>query len=170
MTDEYKNIRKMEVGDIDEVCKIWLTCSLIAHGFIPAGFLHSLLPKIKKQWEDNCSSNNYQMYVYKEEGSAIKGFIIIRNENNYVEELFVSPEYQGQDIGSKILDEIKKDKEFLEVNVYQLNTGAIIFYTKQDFDVKKGEKSFHIEKDTGQWKIRMRWEKDPLLSQLKTQY
>jgi len=158
--NEDKNIKKMVAGDIDEVCKIWLINSSIAHGFIPAGFWCSLLPEIKQKWETNLSNNNYEMYVYKEESAAIKGFIVICKQSNYVEELFVSPQYQGHDIGSKLLEEMKKGKDFLEITVYQLNTGAIIFYTKEGFEIKKGKNSVYIEEKTGQWKLRMRWEKD----------
>lgn len=100
------------------------------------------------------------MYVYKEENKEIKGFIITRKKDSYVEELFVSPQYQGNDIGSKLLEGIKKSKDFLEVTVYQLNTGAIIFYTKKGFEIKNGKDSVYIEDKTGQWKLRMRWEKD----------
>jgi len=162
--NEDKNIKKMVAGDLDEVCKIWLINSSIAHGFIPAGFWCSLLPEIKQKWETNLSNNDYEMYVYKEESAAIKGFIIYKESNgeikNYVEELFVSPQYQGHGIGSKLLEEIKKGKDFLEITVYQLNTGAIIFYTKKGFKIKNGDNSVYIEEKTGQWKLRMRWERD----------
>jgi putative acetyltransferase len=156
---EDKNIKKMLAGDIDDVCKIWLINSSIAHGFIPAGFWCSLLPDIKKEWENNLSKNNCEMYVYKDEDGVIKGFIIARKSDNYVEELFVSPQYQGKGIGSKLLKEIKEGKDFLEVTVYQLNTGAIIFYKKEGFEIKNGEDSVYIEDKTGQWKLRMRWDR-----------
>jgi len=52
-----------------------------------------------------------------------------------------------------------KDKKFLEISVYQLNTGAIIFYTKQGFKIKKNHNSIYVENKTGQWKLRMRWDK-----------
>jgi ribosomal protein S18 acetylase RimI-like enzyme len=167
MPDELdENIQKMGAGDIDEVSNIWLMGSLTSHNFIHAGFWHSLLPELKQQWKDYLLNDGYEMYVYKEKDGTIKGFIIVKCKNqkgetiNYVEELFVDSQYQRQGIGSKLLKNARGGKAFLEQTVYHLNTDAIIFYAKQGFKIKDGENSVYVEKKTGQWKLRMRWESD----------
>ncbi|MHC4574434.1 MAG: GNAT family N-acetyltransferase [Planctomycetota bacterium] len=168
------NIREMNLEtDLDRVCEIWLIGSLTSHGFIPAGFWYSLLADVKKEFATkDGDKKHYEIYVYKEKDGIIKGFIIVKCKNqagkikNYVEELFVDLPYQrkGTDtekgIGTQLLEHVKKDKTFLETTVYQLNTGAIIFYAKQGFEIKKGQDSIYVENKTGQWKLWMRWKKD----------
>ncbi len=158
-----KKIQPIVIEDSDRVCDIWLIGSLTSNGFIHAGFWYSLLPKIKMQFSDISRT-----WVYKENG-IIKGFVTLGTEDgtgsNYIEELFVDLPYQrkGTDkekgIGTQLLEYAKKDKKFLEISVYQLNTGAIIFYTKQGFKIKKNHNSIYVENKTGQWKLRMRWDK-----------
>ena len=176
MTNESNEnkIQPLEEKDIDRVCNIWLIGSLTSHWFIPAGFWYSLLPDTKKHLENSFSKNrgkeHYEGYVYKEKDGTIKGFVTVQCTNargmtkNYMEELFVDLPYQrkGTDtekgIGTQLLEHVKKNKTFLETSVYQLNTGAIIFYAKQGFEVKKGQDGIYVENKTGQWKLWMRWE------------
>lgn len=160
MTDESNitnPIQPMKEEDIDEVCKIWLIGSLTSHGFIPAGFWYSKLHNIRQSLSDTTKKK----YVYKENG-IIKGFIILSTRTDqsigYIDELFVDLPYQKNDIGTNLLKQIKKDKDYkaLELNVYQLNTGAIIFYAKRGFRIKKEQENcVYLEPETGQWKLLM---------------
>lgn len=76
-----------------------------------------------------------------------------------MEELFVDLPYQKRRIGTQLLKHVKKKKKFLETSVYQVNTGAIIFYTKQGFRINKEKQNcIYLERETGQWKLRMRWD------------
>lgn len=169
MTNE-SNENKIQLlieKDIDRVCNIWLIGSLTSHGFIPAGFWYARLPEIKKQFEKkNEDKEHYEIYVHKEKDGIIRGFVVVQCKNkrgetkNYMEELFVDLPYQRKGIATKLLEHITKDKTFLETHVYQLNTGAIIFYAKQGFRIKKEQQNcVRVEMETGQWKLLMRWDK-----------
>ena len=167
-----ENVLKMNTEtDLERVCEIWLVGSLTSHGFIPAAFWYSLLDNIKKDLATkNEDKERYEIYIYKEKDGTIKGFIVVQCKDeagetkNYVEELFVDLPYQRKGtatekgIGTQLLEHVKKGKEFLESTVYQLNTGAIIFYAKQGFEIKKAPGSVYVEGKTGQWKLRMRCE------------
>ena len=164
MTNESNEnkIQPLVEKDIEHVCNIWLIGSLTSHGFIPAEFWYSRLHDIKKDLErKNEDKEHYEIYVYKEKDGTIKGFVIVRCKNSngmivkYMEELFIDLPYQKQRIGTQLLEYVRNDKAFLETDVYQLNTDAIIFYAKKGFNFR----TIRLENGTGKWKIRMRWDK-----------
>ena len=52
---------------------------------------------------------------------------------NTLAAIFVSPELQGEGVGSAMLDDAKSRRECLQLTVYQENTPSINFYKKQGF-------------------------------------
>lgn len=168
MADESnKNpVQPMTKDDIDRVCDIWLIGSLTSHGFIYPGFWHSRLPGIKEHFEDTIRcKDNYEAYVYKEVAGTIKGFVILKCKNDhgqqvsYMEELFIDLPYQRKGIGTRLLRDVRENKKFVETSVYQLNTDAVIFYAKNGFKIKREQEgAVYVEPETGQWKLRMRWD------------
>ncbi|XP_070566979.1 peptidyl-lysine N-acetyltransferase YiaC-like [Ptychodera flava] len=79
---------------------------------------HKLLPK----WEKHVAVS----------GTQLVGYIAL--EGNFVNGLFVLPEFQGRGIGRRLLDRAVQIHGPLRVSVYSNNTKATEFYEKYGFE------------------------------------
>lgn len=139
-------IRHLKETDIDIVAKIWLDTNIKSHDFIS-----------KKYWESNFNmvKNLFlqsEIYVY-EDKQTIQAFVGI--ENDYIEGIFVSNEFQSQGIGKLLLDFIKSKKVNLYLNVYQKNISAVNFYQREGFKIQRE----NLDKNTGEKEYVMTWKK-----------
>ena len=139
-------IRKFEINDIDEVMQIWQNENIKAHQFIP-----------KEYWENNYNFvkevlPNAEIYVYviKEK---IVGFVGVNN--NYVEGIFVDTNYQGDGIGTSLLNKVKENRDNLILSVYKKNVNAINFYKKNGFMIVCEK----IDENTNEIEYTMNWNK-----------
>lgn len=139
-------IRHLKETDIDIVAKIWLDTNIKSHDFIS-----------KKYWESNFNmvKNLFlqsEIYVY-EDKQTIQAFVGI--ENDYIEGIFVSNEFQSQGIGKLLLDFVKSKKVNLYLNVYQKNISAVNFYQREGFKIQRE----NLDKNTGEKEYVMTWKK-----------
>ena len=67
-----------------------------------------------------------ETYVYVD-NDEIKGFISLLDKN-YIGALFVRKEYRRQGIGRKLINFVKDKYDRLELNVYEKNVNATLFY------------------------------------------
>lgn len=139
-------IRHLKETDIDIVAKIWLDTNIKSHDFIS-----------KKYWESNFNmvKNLFlqsEIYVY-EDKQTIQAFVGI--ENDYIEGIFVSNEFQSQGIGKLLLDFVKSKKVNLYLNVYQKNIRAVNFYQREGFKIQRE----NLDKNTGEKEYVMTWKK-----------
>ena len=132
-------IRKLQKTDINQVSHIWLNTNLKAHFFIP-----------KQYWISNYEFVK-EVYVY-ENNKKIQGFIGLKDD--YIEGIFVADEMQSHGIGKKLLDYIKNKKAKLQLNVYQKNVRAILFYQRERFIIQ----SEQLDELTGEKEYVMNWE------------
>ena len=107
-------IRKFQQQDIDKMLALWLQASLQSHNFVVAEYWHNMMPIIKKYYLPNTDS-----YVF-EDKHQIKGFVSIIDDK-YIGALFVKPEYQKMNIGSKLLNFAKKLYPELSLKVFLKN-------------------------------------------------
>lgn len=112
-------IRKLQKTDINKVSHIWLNANLKAHFFIPEQYWISNYEFVKEMLLQS------EVYVY-ENNNKIQGFIGVKDD--YIEGVFVADEMQSHGIGKNLLDYIKNKKAKLQLNVYQKNVRAILFY------------------------------------------
>ena len=121
-------IRKSCEADLEKLLDIWLRASIQAHNFVPEDYWQKMKPSVKKYYLPNADS-----YVY-EDKHKIKGFISIIDDK-HIGALFVSPEYQHQKIGSKLIKYVKQRYPELSLKVYTKNSGALRFYQRHGFKI-----------------------------------
>ena len=121
-------IRKIKAADLDMVAQIWLDTNLKAHDFIPPEYWKGNYDTVKAM------ISQAEVYVYTDEDKAqILGFIGLAED--YIAGIFVRGEAQGRGIGKELLDQAKRGKRKLTLNVYAKNTGAVRFYQREGFRI-----------------------------------
>ena len=141
-------IRLLEEKDIDTVMDIWLKTNISAHNFIPTKYWTGNYHAVKGRFLPKSEN-----YVFVED-DIIKAFISI-NEGYFIGALFVSEEYQQQNIGFNLIEMCKEKFDRLELAVYVENKKAIAFYEKCGFTIKKEQKN----SDSGYSEYIMEWKK-----------
>ena len=103
-----------------------------------------LLNRAKKYQEDE----NTNIYAYKDDGEY-KGIVVFKIENKLatILDFAVKPEYQGQGIGSKLIDFIFNQFEVDNITA-ETDDDAIGFYKKCGFIVASCEKKFDTNRYT----------------------
>lgn len=134
-------IEKYKEEYLNEILRIWLDASVLAHYFVPASYWEGKMGDMK-----NIYIPASETYVYLDEKSNVVGFISL--VNNFIAAIFVCPRQQGKGIGSELINYAKKIHSDLELAVYKENDSSVQFYKKQGFTVaeeKVEEGTGHIE-------------------------
>ena len=153
-------IRKMQTADLDRVAQIWLDTNLKTHDFIPPEY-----------WKENYDTvkgmiSQAEMYVYTDEDKGqIRGFIGLAED--HIAGIFACEEAQSRGIGKELLDQAKRGKRKLTLNVYAKNTGAVRFYQREGFRIAEEG----IDQDTGEKEYLMCWrESNGLMKEMEQEY
>ena len=77
-------------------------------------------------------------------GTLTIGFIGLAED--YIAGIFVRGEAQGRGIGKELLDQAKRGKRKLTLNVYAKNTGVVRFYQREGFRIAEEG----VDEDTGE--------------------
>ena len=116
-------IRKYVDSDIDAVMQIWLNTNIQAHSFISQDYWKSNFDMVKEMMP------LAEIYVHEvDNANQIDGFIGLNND--YIEGIFIKDAAQSKGTGKQLLDQVKKIKSTLKLNVYQKNERAIQFYLR----------------------------------------
>ena len=142
-------IRKFRDEDTVKVMTIWTKGNFQAHSFIDKDYWLLNFNKVKDEYLKKANT-----YVYVED-DTIKGVISVL-DNYYIGALFVRQEYKRQGIGRKLLNYVKERYDKLELNVYEKNMDAILFYVSQGFVNQK----IQIDEKTNEKEYVMDWKKD----------
>ena len=93
-----------------------------------------------------------EIYVYEvDNANQIDGFIGLNND--YIEGIFIKDVAQSKGTGKQLLDQVKKIKSTLKLNVYQKNERAIQFYLREEFSIQ----SECVDDNTGEKEFTMVW-------------
>lgn len=139
-------IRKYVDGDIDAVMQIWLNTNIRAHSFISLDYWKSNFNMVKEMMP------LAEIYVHEvDNANQIDGFIGLNND--YIEGIFVKDVAQSKGIGKQLLDQVKKIRSTLKLNVYQKNERAIQFYLREEFSIL----SECVDDNTGEKEFTMVW-------------
>lgn len=139
-------IRKFREEDTVKVMTIWTKGNFEAHSFIDKDYWLLNFNKVKDEY-----LKKSETYVYVD-NNEIKGFISLL-DNYFIGALFVRKEYRRQGIGRKLINYVKDKYDRLELQVYEKNINAILFYTALGFINKK----IQIDKETNEKEYVMEW-------------
>lgn len=142
-------IRKFKEEDTVKVMTIWTKGNFQSHSFIDKDYWLLNFNKVKDEYLKKANT-----YVYVED-DTIKGFISVLDDY-YIGALFVRREYKRQGIGRKLLNYVKERYDKLELNVYEKNMEAVLFYVSQGFVNQK----IQIDGETNEKEYVMEWKKD----------
>jgi ribosomal protein S18 acetylase RimI-like enzyme len=134
--------------------------SLIISSYSPS--IHDL----QKPFEYLFGEDEYKEFKYEVNAPSVvllkdnfvKGFLLLNNYKNenkkyYINQLGVVPKYRKQGYATKMLDKVKEISDYLELDTFQNNIPAVIFYMKNGF-IKK--KKYRIE---GKICLTLAWKK-----------
>ena len=134
--------------DLGELLDVWYRASLLAHSFLPEGFLETERQQIAERWLPMAETMVY------ETGGRVVGFLSL--VGNEVGGIFVDPDHQGRGIGRALMDGARDSRPFLELSVFEANSIGRGFYDAYGFE----SVDRHIDEDTGQPELRLRFERE----------
>jgi len=137
-------IRKHTEQDLEQIINVWYQSSTLAHPFLDSSFVK----KVKSDMT-NIYIPNSETWVY-EIDNTIVGFISMLG--NEIGGLFVLPKNHSKGVGTKLVDFIKKEHLYLEVEVFEKNRIGRKFYDKYGFQrIKK-----HDHQESGTKVLRLK--------------
>lgn len=139
-------IRQATASDNKTIVSLWLETSLQAHDFIKAEYWQNAASYVEEKLLPVAET-----YLYLDK-RKLKGFISIV-DGAYIGALFVKKAYQGQGIGKKLLDYVKRKKSSLSLRVYIKNKQALRFYQNYGFKILREE----VDDATGEAELFMVW-------------
>lgn len=99
----------------------------------------------------NNKDSNTKVYIAKNKNNNILGFIIttLTNENNtHILSFAVDPKYRRMQVGSKLVNYIKKlEKKYISLHVQKINNIAVEFYKKNQFTIIEEIKDYYSTLD-----------------------
>ncbi len=130
-------IREYREADIEHILDIWLSASIKAHDFVGPALWKSKVSEMRTVYIPASET-----VVFEVDGQ-IAGFYCLYGST--LAAIFVSPNLQGQGIGSALMDDAKSRRSCLQLSVYSQNTPSINFYKQHGF-ISLGEQ---IDEHTG---------------------
>jgi len=138
-------IRAFEPSDMNDVLDIWLKASIEAHNFVGKEFWESKIEDMRKTYIPDSDT-----YVFMDR-KIIKGFFSLHGDT--LAAMFVSPDFQGNGIGQRLMSKAKSLRNKLNLTVYKQNTRSIDFYLKSGFVIVKER----VDEHTGHVEILMEY-------------
>ena len=118
-------IRAYQVADKDILSEIWFRASLDVHSFLGEELLRE-----QKEFLETIYFEKAETWVALINGRIV-GFIGLLE--NFVGGLFVDPQAQGNGIGRQLLNHARMLRNELELEVFNENQGAYLFYKRLGF-------------------------------------
>lgn len=138
-------IRPYGHQDVERILAIWLNASTLAHDFIDASFWESKLDDMRDVYLPVAET-----WVCERDGQLL-GFISLVED--VLAAIFVSPERQGEGIGSSLLEQAKRLRQQLQLTVYSANHASVAFYRRHGFEAT----AHSIDEHTGHPELVMAW-------------
>lgn len=140
-------IREYQESDIEQVLNIWLTASIKAHSFVEPVFWESKVNDMRNMYIPGS-----QTFVFESNGQLAGFYSLLENT---LAAIFVSPDLQGNGIGTALLDDARNRKDYLRLTVYRENLPSVNFYTKHGFVVIREQ----LDEHTGHAEVVMEYHK-----------
>ncbi|MEB4780500.1 N-acetyltransferase [Paenibacillus jamilae] len=142
------SIRPAKVEELKELVAIWLDASIEAHHFIAPQYWTSQAAEMENKYLPLA-----QNYVIIQDDHTIGGFVSMLD--GYLAALFIRVDSQRKGYGKLLLDGVKQQHEEIQLKVYQSNTKAFNFYTKNGFTIQAES----VDAETGEKEFVMVWTK-----------
>ena len=145
-------IRPARTNEYDEIARVWMN-SWVSTGLEDASnfLLAQLRARIPREVE-----KGWSLFVADDAG-AIAAMLALHLPNMYLDQLFVAPEYQGRDLGRKLLAFTRQRlPDEIWLRCVRENEKAWRWYEREGFVFEKEE----VEPMTGFVMKHYRWKKD----------
>lgn len=139
-------IRELKIEETNRIMRIWKESTIKAHKFIPESYWLKNYSLVKETYIPMAKTF---VYIEKEK---IKGFISIINDE-FIGAIFVDINYQGQGVGTALIDFVKNKYNKLNLAVYKENKKIVEFYKKTGFIIQRQQ----VNKDTDKVEFIMSW-------------
>lgn len=138
-------IRSLESREIKPAVQIWLIASKITHHFIDPVFWESKVEEMETIWLPEAENTA----IIRDD--RLIGFSSL--VENRLAAIFIKPDEQGKGYGKLLLNQVKQQRNYLELSVYEKNQSAIAFYKKNGFKITDRQK----DSATGENEFVMIW-------------
>ncbi len=138
-------IRSYRPTDVDNLTAVWYESTIKAHDFIPEEKWHAHKDDLRDIYLPIAET-----WIAEEDGEIV-GFISLLDK--YIGALFIKPSWQGQLVGTKLINQVTQIKDTLTVGVYKKNQKARQFYEKRGFVFVNEE----MQNETGEMVQNMIW-------------
>ncbi len=145
-------VRPARTNEYDEIARVWMN-SWVSTGLEDASnfLLAQLRARIPREVE-----KGWSLFVADDAG-AIAAMLALHLPNMYLDQLFVAPEYQGRDLGRKLLAFTRQRlPDEIWLRCVRENEKAWRWYEREGFVFEKEE----VEPMTGFVMKHYRWKKD----------
>ncbi|KIS03819.1 GNAT family N-acetyltransferase [Paucilactobacillus wasatchensis] len=142
-----EKLTQIDEQQLDNIMAIWLDSNVEVHHFIAASYWQDAYDEVKLQIKNADIFVAYHV-------DKIVGFAGLTA--NYIAGIFVVSEYRNQGIGGCIINELKRRYSDLELDVYQKNESALVFYQHNGFKTVRQS----IEAATDELELQMKWQKN----------
>ena len=122
-------IRDYEDSDKQRLLEIYDTAIPLAHDFLDK----SIRDQERRICEEFFDRDDSQTFVLEIDGEVV-GFSTIKNETKMAS-FFIDPQFQRKRLGTELMKSIQKNKQTIELAVYERNRKALSFYRKNGFEV-----------------------------------
>lgn len=143
------DIQKMNSEQRYEILELWLRCMAAANPFFESDFWQKNYDEVKAKYLTGCEN-----YVYID-GGRIVAFICV-SDNNFINGLFVDPDYRGNGIGCRLVRYIKNCYDILHLNIYAKSRKMLNFASSEGFLINGAL----YQNESGQVKYTLVWEKE----------
>lgn len=139
-------LRKMRPFDLEALMELWFAGNRAAHAFIDPAYWERQRGAVRKAIAEA------DVTVFEQAG-RIEGFLGLTGQ--YVAGIFVRQDCRCRGIGGQLIAHCQKQRDWLELHVYEKNERALRFYKAHGFEVKgKG-----VQPETGAVEVHMVWQK-----------
>ena len=145
-------IRPARTDEYDEIARVWMN-SWVSTGLEDAS--NFLLAKLRARVPLEVEKG-WSLFVV-DDGGALAAMLALHLLKKYLDQLFVAPEYQGQDLGRKLLVFTRQHlPDEIELRCVRENEKAWRWYEREGFVFEKEA----VEPMTGFVMKYYRWKKD----------
>jgi len=145
-------IRPARAGEYDEVARVWMN-SWASTGIEAAS--EPLLEKLRARVRAEVAKG-WSLYVADDNGS-LAAMLAMHLQDNYLDQLFVAPEYQGKSVGRMLLAFTRKQlPDEIWLRCVRENEKAWRWYEREGFVFEKET----VEPVTGFTMKYYRWKKE----------